>query len=533
MRETSYQDQFTVKEEPPADSWPDIPEIVSGYKTTDIFNFSKFLVDESTLSEVVDRLAVVADDGTWTYGELVRDVQKAATVLKSNGVTSGNRVLLRGPNNGHLVIGWLATLRIGAVAVTTAPLLRSTELQAICEVSCPTHALVDHRFLAEWEPLQPAVKTVIYGHGGDDSFETLFEKSPLDSVSHPTLASDIAILAFTSGTTGKPKATMHSHRDLLSISESYANEVIQPNQEDVFTGTPPLAFTFGLGALLVFPLRFGSTTVLLETPTPENLLTAVQTHGVTCLFTAPTGYRGLLRQITDEDLSSLRCCVSAGEALASATRKAWLDLTGISLLDGIGSTEMLHIFISNRPDEPADNSLGRPVAGYRAMVVDDDLNEVPQGTPGKLVVKGPTGCRYLNDPRQAQYVRQGWNITGDIVTQDAQGNISYISRADDMIISSGYNIAATEVENVLLTHPVVSEAAVVGLPDEDRGHVVAAFIVTTPDTIENERLAHEIQEYVKKVIAPFKYPRHLEFVTALPKTTTGKIQRHRLKSPNE
>lgn len=533
MRETSYQDDFTVKREPPSDSWPEIPEIVSGYKSTDAFNLSEFLLGKSKPPDAIDRLALVADDGTWTYGELLRDVDRAATVLKSCGVTSGNRVLLRGPNNGHLVIGWLAILRIGAVAVTTAPLLRTTELAAISDVACPTHALVDHRFLAEWEPLRPAVKTLVFGHGGDDSFEALIKMCRSSSISHPTLASDIAILAFTSGTTGKPKATMHSHRDLLSISESYATDVIQPDQDDVFTGTPPLAFTFGLGALLIFPLRFGATTVLLESPAPEHLLKAVETHGVTCLFTAPTGYRGLLRQVTDENLSTLRCCVSAGEALASATREAWLDRTGISLLDGIGSTEMLHIFISNRPDEPHGGTLGRPVTGYRAMVVDDDLNEVPRGVPGRLVVKGPTGCRYLNDLRQTQYVRQGWNVTGDIFTQDAQGNFSYISRADDMIISSGYNIAATEVEHALLTHPAVAEAAVVGLPDEERGYVVAAFIVTSPHTIENKRLAHEIQEHVKTVIAPFKYPRHLEFVTELPKTTTGKIQRHRLKTTHE
>lgn len=529
MRETSYEDTFTVEHEPPGDLWPEILSAPTWTNYSTEVNASVELIGDTAPLAHSSQRALIAEDGEWTYAALLEAVKAAASVLRSSGVRPGNRVLLRGPNNGHLVISWLAVIRIGAVAVTTVPLLRAGELNTICDISQPTLGIVDYRFVDEWEAVGFDGTTIVYGHGGPDSLEAKMQSKIGDCSSHTTLANDTAILAFTSGTTGQPKATMHSHQDLLVIADTYANEVIQPRSNDVFAGTPPLAFTFGLGGLLIFPLRHGATSLLLEQASPSRLLASIETYRVTCLFTAPTGYRGLLRELDHHDITSLRCCISAGEALAVSTQEAWHERTGLDLIDGIGSTEMLHIFISNRIGERHSGTLGRPVTGYEAIVVDDRMNRVPPRTPGRLAVKGPTGCRYLNDPRQSHYVQSGWNVTGDIFTEDEEGFFRYVARADDIIVTSGYNIGAPEVENALLTHESVLEVAVVGLPDEERGQIVTAYVVTSPEVQPDEHLIRVLQEHVKTLIAPYKYPRRIEFVKTLPKSTTGKLQRYRLK----
>lgn len=530
LKRSAHTDSFTADRLPPVDQWPellwDLPELQYG----EYVNAGAELLDRTIANFGGDRIAIIADDGTWTYEQLLRDVQSVAALLRDEGVVPGNRVLLRGPNNGRLVIAWLAALRVGAVVVTTIPLLRATEIDAINEMAKPSVAIVDHRLLEDWNASSFAGRTIYYGDGTPDSMEVRAASARSSSEPVMTAATDVALLAFTSGTTGRPKATMHAHRDVLAIADTFSAHVVKPTSDDVFSGSPPLAFTFGLGGLVVFPMRIGARTVLLEAGAPPKLLEAIERHGITCLFTAPTAYRAMLPLLENTDVSCLRRCVSAGETLPEATWHAWREATGIELIDGIGATEMLHIFISASDADIRPGFTGKAVPGFRAQVVDEQMKAVGPGTPGRLAVQGPTGCRYLDDERQTNYVKAGWNLTGDIYVMDDDGYFRYVARADDMIVSSGYNIAAPEVENSLLSHPAVQETAVVGVPDADRGMLVAAYVVLSPGFSPSDHLRGELQDHVKATIAPYKYPRVLEFVDALPKTATGKLQRFRLKS---
>lgn len=527
---SAHVDSFTADRLPPSDQWPvlvwDLPDL----RYPSQLNASVELLDRTVDRLGPDRTALVADDGTWTYGDLLADVCATASLLRDIGVQPGNRVLLRGPNNGRLVVAWLAALRVGAVVVTTIPLLRTGELEAMIEICEAQFAIVDYRFVEDWAATRFSGTTLTYGDGSPESLEMAVVSAQSSSEATDTGATDTALLAFTSGTTGRPKATMHSHRDILAIADSFSANIVKPTSADVFSGSPPLAFTFGLGGLVVFPLRVGASTVLLEAGAPLKLLDAIDRHKITCLFTAPTAYRAMLVSLDGHDLSSLRRCVSAGETLPETTWQAWFDATGVKLIDGIGATEMLHIFISASDDDIRPGRTGRAVPGYQAEVVDDDLRPLPPDTPGRLAVRGPTGCRYLADDRQTTYVREGWNLTGDIYEKDNDGYFRYIARADDMIVSSGYNIAAPEVENALLTHPAVMETAVVGTPDPERGMLVAAYVVLNPKFSPSDDLRGELQDHVKATIAPYKYPRVLKFADALPKTATGKLQRFRLKT---
>jgi acyl-coenzyme A synthetase/AMP-(fatty) acid ligase len=510
-----------------------LPELILDPHLIDLrthINAAVALLDDTIERGHGHRTAVVADDGIWTFSQLLEDVSRASAVFQAAGVVPGNRILLRGPNNGWLVIAWLATLRAGAIAVTTHPMLRRVELDAMLSVAAPTVAVVDHRFLTEWQETSFAGATIEYGSTVHDSLEV--RTRSIDHTVEPaqTAATEPAILAFTSGTTGKPKATIHSHRDILTIADTFSSHILQPTCVDVFSGSPPLAFTFGLGGLVIFPFRVGACTVLIEQASPPMLLAAVEQHGISCLFTAPTAYRAMLKSIAGTDVSSLRVCVSAGEALPASTRDAWLQATGINLTDGIGATELLHIFIAASDKGIRPGWVGKCVPGYTAQVLDDDLLPVPFGTPGRLAVKGPTGCRYLDDPRQAEYVREGWNLTGDIFIQSPDGYFQFVSRADDMIVSSGYNIAAPEVEQALLSHPAVAEVAVIGLPDDDRGRIVAAFIVLSDTCEPSDDLQEALKTHVRAAIAPYKYPRSVRFVGSLPRTATGKLQRGRIET---
>ena len=435
---------------------------------------------------------------------------------------AGNRILLRGPNNPWVVICWLATLRVGAVAVTTMPLLRASELTTIAGIARIDLAIYDDRFGDELDraDLGNAAKVgyaeleAAAGNESDDPFP-----------SADTAADDVALLAFTSGTTGRPKATMHFHRDVLAIADTVGKHVFRIVADDVVTGTPPLAFTFGLGGLLVFPMRVGASTLLLEKVTPAELADHIERHHVTACFTAPTGYRAMVASGNGEKLRGLRRAISAGEHLPKATWQRFYDVTGVRLIDGIGSTELLHVFVCAADDDIRPGTTGRAVPGYRATILDDAGNPAPVGTPGRLAIKGPTGCRYLDDDRQGNYVQHGWNLTGDVFVQDADGYFTYVARGDDMIISSGYNIAGPEVEEALNAHPAVAECAVVGVPDEARGQIVTAYVVLADGYHGDDALRAELQDFVKQSIAPYKYPRALEFVPALPRTSTGKIQR--------
>lgn len=482
---------------------------------------------------------------TWSYAELQTQANRIAQVLVHEmGLVPGNRVLLRAPNNPMLAACWFGVVKAGGVAVGTMPLLRAKELGVMIERAQISHALVDAALLEEFSLVlaQDNARSLTQwrsfegrGLGGTpQSLEADMARHSGRFTAVNTAADDTCLLAFTSGTTGVPKATMHFHRDVMAICACWPPHVLRAEASDVFIGSPPLAFTFGLGGMLLFPMSVGASTVLLEKAAPPNLLEAIARFKATVLFTAPTSYRVMAPQAAQMKLSapqggSLRKCVSAGEALPASTRALWKDATGIEMIDGIGSTELLHIFISADEASARPGATGKAIPGYQACVVDEHMQPVPVGQVGKLAVKGPTGCRYLDDERQKNYVREGWNLTGDAYVMDADGYFHYQARTDDMIISAGYNIAAPEVEEALMQHPAVAECGVIGVADDERGQIVKAFVVLRAGHTPDETMVRTLQDFVKATVAPYKYPRALQFVTELPRTQTGKLQRFRLK----
>jgi 2-aminobenzoate-CoA ligase len=529
---SAHVDTFARDNLPPADQWPefvfDLPEL----RYPDRLNSATELLDGTIARFGADRPSLRDAAGVvWSYGELRSRVDRIAGVLTEDlGVVPGNRVLLRGPNNPELVACWLAVLKAGAVVVTTMPLLRSGELATIGEIARVQFALCEARFVDDLVKADvPGLRIVEYGGNGAHLGRLAATKDGrYDGVQ--TAADDVALLAFTSGTTGRPKATMHFHRDVLAIADTFAAHVLKPQSGDLFAGSPPLAFTFGLGGLVIFPMRAGAASLLLENATPPDLFGAVAEHKVNVLFTAPPAYRAAVPMAASADLSSLRRCVSAGEALPKSTWDAFHDATGVRIIDGIGSTEMLHIFIGSSDDDIRPGSTGHPVPGYHAQVIDEGGNQVPAGTLGRLAVTGPTGCRYLADDRQLAYVQNGWNITGDTYSQDADGYFWYQARSDDLIISSGYNISPAEVEEALLRHPDVVECGVVGASDPERGSiVVTAFAVLREGVAASDQTVQALQEFARTEIAPYKCPRQVHFVSELPRTNTGKLQRFRLR----
>jgi 2-aminobenzoate-CoA ligase len=462
-------------------------------------------------------------------------VNRIANVLvRDLGLVPGNRVLLRSANNPMLVAATFAVIKAGGVVVATMPMLRAKELSAMVAKARIALALCDHRLAEDMAKTQgetPDLKRIVlWGDGGSGSLESLMAQAGYEVFEAvDTAQDDVCLIGFTSGTTGEPKGTMHFHRDLLAVCDAYSRHVLKPLATDRFIGSPPLAFTFGLGGLVLFPLRIGASAVLLEAAPPDRLLPAIAEFRATICFTAPTAYRAMLAKLPEHDIASLRICVSAGEALPRATFEAWKVATGLELMDGIGATEMLHIFIAAPAGRIRPGSTGLPVPGYEAVVLDAQGCVVPDGTAGRLAVRGPTGCRYLADPRQKAYVAQGWNITGDSYIRDRDGYFWYQARSDDMIVSSGYNIAGPEVESCLLTHSAVAECGVVGQPDPERGMIVKAYIVLKPGQEPSPALTRALQDFVKAGIAPYKYPRAIAFVTALPRTNTGKLQRFALR----
>src|SRR3954468_7801719 len=512
-------DPFCRDNLPPQDQWPeflfDLPELQYPAQ----LNCAVELLDGTIARYGGERPCLLTPDGTaWSYAEVAGRVNRVAHVLVEDlGVVPGNRVLLRAPNTPTLAVCWLAVLKAGGVVVASVPLLRPLEITTLVEITQPQLALCDPRFVEDLAVGAPALRIVSMG-ASDTELKALAAGKPETFDAVPTAADDVAILATTSGTTGRPKATMHFHRDILAIADSFSKYVVKPGPDDVFTGTPPLAFTYGLGGLLVFPLRVGAATLLIERATPDELADHIAAHGVTICSTAPTAYRAMLASGKASSLTGLRRAVWAGEHLPESTWRAFQEATGVKLIDGIGSTEMLHVFVSAADDDIRPGSTGRAVPGYQATVLDADGAPVPPGLPGRLAVKGPTGCRYLADARQAGYVQNGWNITGDTFVMDADGYFYFQARSDDMIVSAGYNIAGPEVEEALLAHPAVLECCVVGVPDAQRGQLVKAFVVTTPGLVGDDHLVTELQAFAKARIAPYKYPRAIEFIAALPRT---------------
>ena len=529
---SAHLDTFCRDRLPPQDQWPefrfDRPEL----RYPERLNAAVELLDATAARGGYDRPCLRSPAGTWSYGEVVRLTGQLAQVLTEDfGLRPGQRVLLRGPNSPWLAAGWLAVLKAGGVAVTTMALLRPREIAAIVARTEPSLALCDHRFAADLTAGAPALATAYYGPGADLAARCATKDGRFTAVS--TAADDVAMLAPTSGTTGQPKVTMHFHRDILATADTFSAHVIKPRPDDVFTGTPPLGFTFGLGGLLLFPLRAGASTLLIERATPGELADAIAAHRVSVLSTAPTAYRAMLAAGKASSCGSLRRCVSAGEHLPKSVWEEFRRATGIPIIDGIGSTEMLHVFIAAEGGHIRPGATGQAVPGYRAMIMDENGGPVPGGQPGRLAVQGPTGCRYLCGDRQRAYVQDGWNITGDTYVRDADGYYWFQARSDDMIISAGYNIAGPEVEEALLAHPDVLEVAVVGAPDPDRGMIVQAFVVLREGTAADPAKVTELQDFAKSSIAPYKYPRVVEFVADLPKTITGKTQRYRLRQLTE
>ncbi|MEU5850800.1 AMP-binding protein [Saccharopolyspora shandongensis] len=523
---SGHVDTFCRDNLPPREQWPQFRFDLPGLAYPDRLNCAEVLLDDAVVKWGPDRPCLVTPTERWTYGELQRRADQVAQVLAEDfGLQPGNRVLLRGPNNPWLVASWFGVLKAGCVAVTTMPLLRSGEIGQLIELTRPALALCDHRFAAELRDATPGVAIAMSGVDADGSLDRRCAAKTGEFTAVQTAADDVALLAPTSGTTGKPKATMHFHRDVLANADTFAEHVLKPDADDVFTGTPPLGFTFGLGGLVVFPMRVGASSLLLEKAGPDELAKAIAEHGVTVLFTAPTAYKALLSADRGADLATLRRCVSAGEHLPKEVWEAFHARTGIKIINGIGGTELLHIFISAADDDIRPGATGKAVPGFEAAVLDDDGEPVPDGSVGRLAVRGPTGCRYLNDSRQQQYVQHGWNITGDTYVRDGDGYFWYQARNDDMIISAGYNIAGPEVEEALLAHPDVVETGVVASPDEQRGAIVKAYVVLRDGLVGDADKAAELQDFVKQRIAPYKYPRAIEFLEALPRTSNGKLQR--------
>ncbi|MGO2861423.1 MAG: AMP-binding protein [Brevibacterium sp.] len=530
---SGYVDTFARDNLPPADLWPDLEFTIDDVNYPDRMNAATTLIDDAVARFGPERLALYTPEGEeWTYGELLaRSNQIARVITEDCGIVPGNRVLLRAPNTPWIIAAWLGVLKAGGVVVTTMAMLREKEVDSLLELTQPNLALVDHRFLDGFS--EPAasrgVETIPIGSDADTDLivRTAKKAETFDNV--VTAADDVALLCPTSGTTGAPKATMHFHRDILVNADTFARHIVKVGPEDKCACSAPLAFTFGLGALVVFPLYFGAASLIVERATPLELAQYAHDSGVTILYTAPTAYRAIIKAGRADLLSDLRLGVSAGEHLPQATWEAVHEATGLKLIDGIGGTEMLHVFISAAGDDIKPGAVGKPVPGFRAVILDDDGNEAPDNTVGRLAVRGPLGCRYLNDERQRNYVVNGWNVTGDAFLRDEDGYFVYQARSDNMIISSGYNIGAPEVEIALNEHPDVVECAVVGKDDQERGALVTAFVVLREEAADGKEKAREIQNFVKSQIAPYKYPREIRFVEALPRNPSGKLQHFKLR----
>lgn len=543
MERSAHLDTFARDHLPPSEEWPEFLLDGPDVNYPERMNCAAELVDATVMAGHGERIALRWRQGdqlrTMTYAELRTLSNRIAHVLTEDmQLVPGNRLLLRGPNNPMMAASWLAAIKAGLVTVPTMPLLRSKELKQIIEKAQVTAMLCDAQLREEAEHClqqdhehycEPLRQVVLFNDSAPDSLDVLAQAKADDFSVCDTAADDVCLIAFTSGTTGMPKGCMHFHRDVLAMCDLFPRHVIKPGADDIFCGTPPLAFTFGLGGLLCFPLRVGASVALAEKLNPDALMAMIQDFRATIVFTAPTFYRQMAGLVGKYDISSLKKSVSAGEALPDATRELWRNATGIEMIDGIGGTEMIHVFVSSPPDEVRPGAIGKVVPGYVACVVDEDMQPVPNGTAGRLAIKGPTGCRYLADDRQRRFVQQGWNLPGDTFVQDDDGYFFYQARNDDMIVSAGYNIAGPEVEDALLHHEAVAECGVVGVPDDERGQIVKAFVVLKPGYEAGAELVKALQAFVKATVAPYKYPRAIEFVEALPRTETGKLQRFALR----
>ena len=535
---SAHTDTFARDNLPAQEAWPDL--LLDGFEYPDRLNAAVELTDAMVAKGLGDHTALIGNGRRRTYKELADWTNKLANALVDDlGVKPGNRVLIRSANNPAMVACWLAATKAGAVVVNTMPMLRAGELAKYVDKAEISHALCDTRLMDEMIACAKQsnfLKTVV-GFDGTSNHDAELDRLALEKSvlfeAVETSSDDVALIGFTSGSTGAPKGTMHFHRDLMIIADGYAKEVLHVQPDDVFVGSSPLAFTFGLGGLAIFPLRFGAAATLLENASPPHMIEIIEKYRATVCFTAPTAYRAMMRAMDEgADLSSLRAAVSAGETLPGPVYEEWMAKTGKPMLDGIGATEMLHIFVTNRFSDHRPACTGKPVSGYEAKVIGPNNEDLAPGEVGRLAVRGPTGCRYLGGERQTEYVQAGWNITGDAFRVDEDGYFHFAARNDDIIVSAGYNIAGPEVEAALLSHDAVSECAVIGVPDEERGAIVQAHVVLSVSETPSDALAKLLQDHVKATIAPYKYPRSIVFKRELPKTESGKIQRFKLKEEN-
>ncbi|MBL8700403.1 MAG: AMP-binding protein [Alphaproteobacteria bacterium] len=528
---TAHVDTFARDNLPPRDEWPvmtfDLPEL----KFPERLNAAVELLDRNVAAGNGTRPCLWFGGKAWSYADLLDRANRIANVLvRDLGLKPGNRVLLRAANNPMMVACWFAVLKAGCIAVATMPLLRARELGYILDKARIDLSLCDARLIDELVAAG-ARDLVAFNSDASDSLDARMARQPATFANCDTYAHDMALIAFTSGTTGPAKGTMHFHRDVMAICDCFPRYILRPGPDDIFCGSPPLAFTFGLGGLVTFPMRFGASTALAEKASPDLLPRIIQDNRATIVFTAPTAYRAMRDTAPRSAFATLRQGVSAGEHLPPPIFQAWHDFTGIKLIDGLGATEMLHIFVTSAGDETRPGATGKAIPGYQAKIVDDAGRDLPDGEIGRLAVRGPTGCRYLADPeRQRKYVQHGWNLTGDAFKRDRDGYFWYQARTDDMIVSAGYNISGPEVETVLLEHPLVRECAVVGAPDSERGMIVKAFVVLRDPRDARPETVKAMQDFVKAEIAPYKYPRAIEFIDALPRTETGKVQRYKLRT---
>ncbi len=532
---SAHIDTFAKRHLPPKELWPVIK--VSGIEHLEYppqLNAAVELLDRNVEAGYASKPCLRTDNEVWSYGKLLEYANRLANLLVSHGLVPGERVLLRGANSPMLAACWFAVLKAGGIAVATMSQLRAQEIALMLTKASVRYALCSKEYSTELEKAQQSApeleKVILYDDSAGADVPSLLAEFPAEFDNVETSQDDVALIAFSSGTTGEPKATVHFHRDLLAVCDTFSKHVLMPEAEDIFCGSPPLAFTFGLGGLLLFPMRVGASTLLLPKISAEGLLDSIERHRCTICFTAPTLYRSMLELVPRFDLASLKKCVSAGEHLPLAIFEAWRQATGLSIINGIGATEMLHIFISAAGNEIRPGATGKLVPGYEAIVVDEAGRPLAANTVGRLAVRGPTGCRYLNSLElQRKYVQDGWNITGDSYRIDDDGYFWYEGRTDDLIVSSGYKISAVEIEATLMMHPTVAECAVIGVPNEERGEIVKAFVILTKEVSASDLLRRALQDYVKSQIAPYKYPRAIEFVTELPHTSTGKLQRSRLR----
>jgi 2-aminobenzoate-CoA ligase len=527
-----FEDNFAHDHLPSVALQPEYILNLPQFQQPEFLNCAERLLDYHIKTDHGNAICLGTFETSWTYQELFEKANQIAHVLVDDlGLKSGNRVLIRSANNPMMVACWFAILKAGGIVVATMPLLRSKELTTIIDCAEISHAFCDADLAEEMHLVKSDFLKVICFYR-DSELETLMLSKPKTFSNYHSKSDGVALIGFTSGTTGLPKMTAHYHRDIVNICEAFPQYSLQPTSKDIFTGSPPIGFTFGLGGLILFPMYYGASTFLIEKPSPEALLQAIQEHKVTICFTAPTAWRVITSKVNDFDISSLRKCISAGETLPIKVWQDWYEATGLKIIDGIGATEMLHIFISSNESNMKPGATGKAITGYESKIVDSNGNELPRNEAGRLAVRGITGCKYLNRiEKQHEYVQNSWNLTGDIFRQDEDGYFWFVARGDDMIISSGYNIAAIEVESVLLMHELVLECAVIGLPDEERGMLVCAYVVLKDYNEASNQLAKEMQQWFKEVAAPYKYPRLLFFVEELPKTETGKIQRFKLKLP--